>query len=362
MTVERTHRPTVSGLPRFLLRDVQVLAVISITFSMLGGTLQEMHRVVGASQLDVVAVQILSNLFVSLGTIAAAVIYLLFALPTRSLLEAWRAERSFPLWVAAAGGAVGGLGGALILRAGNAAWLIASSALWMVLAGILVHVIARGARRIETQAADLTRAVEELQVSRIQLVQADSDVRQAIAERLHGPIQGQLIALEHDLREQGDAVAADRLREFRIETIREIAHQLHPMLLDIGLLPALDALAQRSPLDVSIAASPAIVALDDLGEGALSVHLRRAVYVIVEEGLLNASTSAHAGAVDIELELTDGALIVSIWDDGVGVRMPITRGLGLRSIDTWVSGLGGSWSLLPRPDRGSALTAELPVS
>ena len=243
----------------------------------------------------------------------------------------------------------------------TAAWLVASSALWMVLAGILVHVITRGARRIETQAADLTRTVEELQASRIQLVQADSDVRQAIAERLHGPIQGQLIGLEHDLREHGDAVAADRLRVFRIETIREIAHQLHPMLLDVGLLPALDALVQRSPLDVSITASPAVIALDDLDEGALSAQVRRAVYVIVEEGLLNASTSAHATAVDVELEVTDDVLVVSIWDDGVGVRMPITRGLGLRSIDTWVTGLGGSWSLLPRPGRGSALTAELPV-
>ena len=359
-TTDGTER-TVSGLPRFLLRDTQVLSVISITFSVLGGTLQEMHRVVGASQLDVVAVQILSNLCVSFGTIAAAVVFFMFVIPTRSLQAAWRAERSFPLWVAAVGGAAGGAGAALLLRAGNALWLIASSALWMVLAGILVHVIARGARRIETQAADLTRTVEELRASRIQLVQADSEVRQAIAERLHGPIQSQLIGLEHDLREHGNGAAAARLRVFRIETIREIAHQLHPMLLDVGLLPALDALAARSPLAVTINASPTVATLDDLGEGALSTDLRRAVHVIVEEGLLNASTAGHATGVDIELEIAADLLVVSVWDDGVGVRMPITRGLGLRSIDTWVTGLGGSWSLLPRVGRGSALTAELPL-
>ncbi len=89
-----TRHTTISGLPRFLLRDAQVLALVSVSFSLLGGILQEIHRVGGASGVEVVARQVTSNLLVSGGTIAASLAYLALGADGWSVREAWTAEKN----------------------------------------------------------------------------------------------------------------------------------------------------------------------------------------------------------------------------------------------------------------------------
>lgn len=230
------------------------------------------------------------------------------------------------------------------------------------MAGVLVRVICTGARRVERQALDLTRTARDLQASRIHLMEAADDVRLGVAERLHGPIQSQLIGIEHDLRSQHLDALADRLRGFRVDTIRGLAHQLHPMLLDVGLLPALDALLSQSPLQVTLNVSPEVTQLDDLGHGSLDPNVRRAAHAIIEESLLNAVTAAQATTVTVNLGLDGDVLAISVIDNGKGVRVPVEQGLGLRTIDAWATGLGGSWDLAPLGHGGSELQALLPTS
>ena len=72
----------------------------------------------------------------------------------------------------------------------------------------------------------------------------------------------------------------------------------------------------------------------------------------------------HAGAQRILINLVtrDGMLQVHVNDDGVGID-PARRfaGLGLRGIDERVKELGGTMSISRGADRGTTLTATIPV-
>lgn len=356
---------TQSGLPRVLLRDAQVLAAVSIGFSLVGGTLQELHRSVGVSQLQTVATQITSNLVVSavtVGTVLAFTVATQRETP-RGLGRAWRAERPYPWWIGALGGAIGGAAAALTVRAASPGWLMAASAGWMLMATLLVQAITRGARRIEVQSARLADTVADLQDSRSQLIRADVALRQSIAEQLHGSAQGELLAIERHLREDARGHEADRIAAFRTGTIRDLAHRLHPGIVEVGLLPALDELAARAPVPCAVTASTAAMQLDDLGSGLIDMTTRLALYRTCEEAINNA-VSAGATEISVDLTVEAGRLRMGVRDNGSGVTGEPRVGLGLRTVDAWLAGVGGTWQLASHDDgaAGAMLCAHVPVT
>lgn len=359
-----------SGLPVVLLRDAQVLAAVSITFSLLGGILQELHRSVGASQWSIVATQVASNLVVSMGTVATVLVFYLLTMPSevpsgvpRKLREAWRAERPYPWWIGAIGGALGGAIAGIVVSAESPLFLILASGAWMLMATLLVRAVTNGARRIDAQSTGLSDAVEELYESRSQIIAADIELRQSIAEQLHGPAQSQLLSLERDLMHAGRVAEAERLAEFRATTIRDLAHRLHPAIVDIGLLPALDELTAHAAVQCTIQASTDVVKLDDLGSSAMDSVIRLAIYRTCQEALNNA-IAAQAQSIEIELTVKDSNLVVQIHNDGATVSPPVRPGLGLRTIEAWIGRVGGTWFLEPRTDSptGATLRACVPIA
>ena len=92
-----------------------------------------------------------------------------------------------------------------------------------------------------------------------------------------------------------------------------------------------------------------------------SVGLEAAAYFIACEGLTNAIKHSGATAVVISAQRSDGRLVVSVADDGVGgvVEKP---GGGLRGLHDRVAAHGGSLRVESAPDGGTILTAELPCA
>ena len=231
-TTDRREFESRSGLdarvvPAIMLRDVQLLTVVSLTFSVVGGALQELHRIVGASDLDIVTRQIASNLVVSVCTVITVLLVKAMAGRRRegrlNLVAAWRSQEPMSIWAAIVGGAVGGLFGAWLLVAPNFWWLVVSSAAWMLMAAILVRIIGYAGRRIQRQADALSAAIVDLSSSRTQVLLAQTQARRTVAEELHGPVQSQLLGLEMRLRQGGDADSADALKDFRVRVVRELS-------------------------------------------------------------------------------------------------------------------------------------------
>ncbi len=155
---------------------------------------------------------------------------------------------------------------------------------------------------------------------------------------------------QDDLRAQLSGVATGLVAAF--EDLQEISRGIHPAILSKGGLgPALQALAHRSPI---------LVDLDITTEVRLAEPIEVAAYFVASEALANAAKHSEASRIDVSLERRDGALSLSVGDDGVG-GADAARGSGIVGLDDRVEALGGSLRVASRPGEGTQIVAQLPL-
>jgi integral membrane sensor domain MASE1 len=223
------------------------------------------------------------------------------------------------------------------------------------------------------------QAAEELRRSAGRVIAATERTRREIAELLHGHVQNRLVGAWHALStcerlyqtDPAEALALLRrvrqeIDELREREIRQASYLLHPTFIREGLGPAVDALAERfeGHVAVTLALSPAFGALDTPVDNRLPEPLRLAAFRVIEEALGNAVRHGRASAVHIALGVAaDRHLTLAVEDDGCGFDIGrVKPGLGLSSIEGWVSQVGGSWQIASRPGGGTILAAQLPLS
>jgi signal transduction histidine kinase len=208
-------------------------------------------------------------------------------------------------------------------------------------------------------------AQAELTASRARIVATADDTRRRIERDLHDGAQQRLVSLALLLR----SVQADvppELGKLRtdldlavgglttaLEELREYARGIHPAILsEGGLEVALRALARRSPVPVT---------LDVRIQERLPGRLEITAYYVISEALANAAKHAEASAVRIGIEETDGAIRLTIRDNGTGGADP-ARGSGLVGLKDRVAAVGGTLTVRSRLGEGTTLLAEFPVS
>jgi signal transduction histidine kinase len=211
--------------------------------------------------------------------------------------------------------------------------------------------------------ADLRARVEELRVSRLRIVEATDAARRRIERDLHDGAQQQLVALALELRllrgragERQDLVAmvdglSERLSSALAE-LRELARGIHPTILtDRGLAPAIDALADRTPVEVD-----ATVDVTD----RLSKPVEAAAYFVVAEALTNVVKYAQASNVAIAVRQVNGEVLVDVSDDGVG-GVDVGAGSGLRGLQDRLAAVDGEMDIDSPPGAGTRLRARIPT-
>jgi signal transduction histidine kinase len=92
----------------------------------------------------------------------------------------------------------------------------------------------------------------------------------------------------------------------------------------------------------------------------LGEHVEAAGYYIASEAITNVAKHAQASVIDMLVDGHDGALTLSISDDGVGGADP-GRGTGIIGLKDRVEALGGTVSVLSPPGHGTALHIQLPA-
>lgn len=210
------------------------------------------------------------------------------------------------------------------------------------------------------------RLSDALQVSREQLVSAREEERRRIRRDLHdslGPtlasLRMQLGAVRRVLREEpaeAEALIDDLRDDVRAATaeIRRLVYDLRPPLLDdlglAGALRSLGAVAAPATLTLELPA-----ALPPLG-AAIEV----ALYRIAAEAVHNVAKHARATSCAVRLEDGEGALTLTIRDDGVGPPTERGVGVGLTSMRERAAELGGSLTLAAAPGGGACVTAIIP--
>jgi signal transduction histidine kinase len=234
---------------------------------------------------------------------------------------------------------------------------------WVALSlasALCVHaLVARALRRDR-----LERRVETLETTRAGAVDAQDAELRRIERDIHDGAQARLVALGMSLglAEQKfgtDPAGAQRLVvEARagvaeaLGELRDLARGIYPpVLADRGLEAALDSLADRSAIPVSVA-----VSIDE----EVSRPVETAAYFVAAEALANAGKHSQATRVEIDVNLDGDTLEVEITDDGRGGAN--TNGGGLVGLRRRVEALDGSLAV-SSPDGGpTTIRAELPCA
>jgi signal transduction histidine kinase len=209
------------------------------------------------------------------------------------------------------------------------------------------------------------RLIEDLRTSRQRLVTAQDEERRRLERDLHDGAQQRLVAISLALRmARGlvdpdlDGALGERLERASDELVRalaelrEFARGIHPAILtERGLGPALQSLAERSPV-------PAMV--DSSLDTPLPSAVEATAYFVVSEALANVGKYAKATRVTVQVGTADGQLTMEVADDGVGGADP-SRGSGLRGLTDRVAAVDGSLEVHSPTGQGTRLRVRIPI-
>ena len=213
--------------------------------------------------------------------------------------------------------------------------------------------------RNESLRAELRRHLLEVERSRERIAEAAMDERRRIERDLHDGAQQGLLALGARLgsiRGKADGEMGRLLDEAisdlrsTVDSLRDLARGVHPPILtDMGLAPAIETLAERSPVPVQV----------EVETDRFRPAVEAAAYFLVAEALTNAARHAKATSVRITAFRTDGWLHVEVSDDGDG-GADMDGGTGLQGLQDRVEAIGGQMQVSSPLGEGTTLRAKLP--
>jgi signal transduction histidine kinase len=218
-----------------------------------------------------------------------------------------------------------------------------------------------------------SRSVELARLS-ARMVEQHEDERRRLSRELHDETAQVFSAVKMELavlRSQVVPAVAARLDRLMtlidkgIRGIRSVVNDLRPSLLDdLGLLPALRSLvadfSERSGIRIALEAPAQLPPLSKDAELAL--------FRALQEALSNVVRHAGAQSVGVEICIREGALSLTIADDGRG---PATTDpavlereghMGLTGMRERIAALGGTVRFDGQPGAGARVEVRVPVT
>jgi len=219
----------------------------------------------------------------------------------------------------------------------------------------------------------LSRSHAQLRQLSTALQTVREEERAHIARELHDDLGQLLASLRMDLtllqKEPASSPASRRLMEgmeenllTAIQSLRRIATNLRPRALDEGglyfaLQGLRDEFVERHGIACSLFADEAELRLDDAASTA--------IFRIVQEALTNIARHAGARHVTMYLYRIDSQLLISIRDDGRGIKasdMEKAQSLGLIGMRERVWGMHGEITVSSDDPPGTRIDIALPLA
>jgi signal transduction histidine kinase len=235
-----------------------------------------------------------------------------------------------------------------------------------------VYLIRDITERKRAEIAD-RESLDQLRNLSARLEAAREQERTRIAREIHDELGHALTVLKMDsawlaerigiadpsLTERAHAMSA--LIERTIGTIRQIATELRPSILDdLGLLAALEwegaELGRRTGINTRVRGPREPPALDD--------EHATAIFRIFQEALTNVARHSGAKTVRATLSKTEKDIVLEVIDDGRGFEpaaLANPRSLGIVGMRERARILGGTLHLEGRPGAGARLWVTMPL-
>jgi signal transduction histidine kinase len=230
---------------------------------------------------------------------------------------------------------------------------------------------------ISTRSHERQLLVDELREAQSSLEVLNRDAgaaseRERLAREIHDTIAQDLTGLvmltqraRRELRGGSVSAAGEQLelieesaRSALAET-RALVASTGPVGLSTGgIEDALNRLAERFSRETSVTVGVEVGALPALERDTEVVLLR-----VAQEGLANVRKHADAQSAVIELAVREGAVALTVRDDGAGFdeRIP-TAGFGLGGMRDRLALVGGGLTIASAPGEGTELIATLPLA
>jgi len=232
-----------------------------------------------------------------------------------------------------------------------------------------------------SQVGALVQAVaanRDLQRSREGLVAAREEERRRVRRDLHDGLGPSLAALAMKLEVARDLIADDPVAATQlvgdlseqaradIGEVRRLVDGLRPPALDqLGLVSVLRLRADEhndaARLERGDRSMAWTVRADDQVE-PLPAAVEVAAYRIVIEAVNNALRHSRARLCDVELARHDGALIITVQDDGTGLPPTPGIGVGIGSMRERAEELGGTFALQSPSGGGTRVLVTVPLN
>jgi signal transduction histidine kinase len=215
--------------------------------------------------------------------------------------------------------------------------------------------------------------VDDLSQSRGAAISAEGHSLRRLERDIHDGPQQRLVRMQMDLAaadrqlvddpDRARALIAEAMQQSRdaLEELRALSRGFAPpILLDRGLVAALESAATRSPVPARV--------VDELPTAPpLPQEIERNAYFVASESLANAIK--HSGATEVEVrvalrradESAETWLDVAITDNGKGGATTVP-GHGLAGLDERMRGLGGILRVVSPIGGPTVVSAELPVA
>ncbi len=217
------------------------------------------------------------------------------------------------------------------------------------------------------------RTVELARLSQ-RMVEQHEEERRRLSRELHDETAQVFSAVKMVLAVLRGQVAPDlaarldrtiHLVDTGIRGIRNVVNDLRPSLLDdLGLLPALRSLVSefqdRSQVRTEFLAPPAVPVLTKEAELAL--------FRALQEALSNVSRHAEAQRVEVQIDVTNDALVLDVRDDGRGpatsdpAQLERDGHMGLTGMRERITAVGGSVRFEGKPGEGVHVRIRVPLS
>lgn len=247
------------------------------------------------------------------------------------------------------------------------------------LAPAVEHAIEAHQERLARRQADRELAASRQRLRELaQHLQTSIEMeRAAIAREIHDDVGGSLTAIKFDLAwiarhvdlpevQQRVATALDTVAH-AVDASQRIMLNLRPAILEQGLVPALQWMAQQFEKRNAIACR-----VHAPGEGGglgvegvtLPAGVPLVAYRFAQEALTNVAKHAQASQVGIDLALSGGVLSLEVADNGRGLTradLAKARSFGLRGLQERAGTVGGWVDISARPGGGTVLLLSVPL-
>jgi PAS domain S-box-containing protein len=230
--------------------------------------------------------------------------------------------------------------------------------------------------QVKMKTAELSRSYEDIRQLASHLQDAREEERASIAREIHDELGQQLTGLKMDLSwiakrktVQDDievkqkATVILNLLDTTIKTVRRIATELRPSILDdLGLIAAIEwqskEFERRSGISTDF--------IPNMTEFRYSSRIAIGLFRICQESLTNVARHAEASKICISLQEHDNeSILLKIEDDGRGFevrKIGDKKTLGLLGMKERTLMMGGEFRIESHPGKGTTLFVTVPVT